>query len=173
MMPLGRHESHIDTTGEPGSKEPTRLHPVDDLLAPGLRRFCHDWSELRQGRLLPEYRDFDIFDFRYIIGRLNVMEVERNPWRFRYRVHSSEAARSVGKDMTGTYVDDYPADQFREKIQDFYQQAAQRTEPSIGIESDLPLNNILVRWEAVAVPFGTAEGLVTHLAIEFSSSRPE
>ncbi len=172
-MPRSRHETPIGATDISKSKEPTRLHSVEVLVSPDLRRLCHDWSNLCQGRLLPEYKDFDVFDFRYVIGHLNVMEVERDPWRFRYRVHSSEAARSVGKDMTGTYVDDYPADDFREKIQDFYQQAAQRTEPSIGIEAEMPLKNILVRWEVVALPFGSPDGLVTHLAVGFSSSRPK
>jgi len=150
---------------------PTLLHSVDDLRSTELRQLCQSWSNLRRERRLPDYGEFDIFDFRYIVGRLNIMEVERDPWRFRYRVHSAEAARSIGKDMTGSYVDDYPADYFRERVQDFFQQAAQRAEPSIGIEAKVPLNHILVRWEAVAVPFGTADGSVTHLAVGFSSSR--
>jgi len=145
----------------------------EELQSDSLRRLYADWFTLRNGDRIPEYSTFDICNFRYIVGSLNMMEVEHNPWRFRYRVHASRAALNAGKDMTGLYAEDYPSEAYRRDIQQFLVHAAQRHVPTIDITKNVPIFRRLMRFESVALPFGDADGRVTHLAVGISSSHPE
>lgn len=142
----------------------------EDLQSQPLRQLYHDWFGLRTGPGIPDYATFDICNFRYVIGALNMMAVERDPWRFRYRVHASQAARNIGKDMTGKYVEEYPSAQYRDDIQQFFVHAAQRDEPSIDITANVLIFHRLMRYETVALPFGDAAGEITHLAVAISTS---
>ncbi len=134
-----------------------------------LRRAHADWCRLRTGPGVPDYRSFDICDFRYVVGSLNMMSVERDPWRFRYRVHSTLAVRNCGKDLTGQYLDDYPSDMHRRNIEAFCIHAAQRHEPTIDIADNILLFRRLMHYETVGLPFGNAAGEITHLALAINS----
>jgi len=141
----------------------------DALKSEQLRRAHADWYRLRNGPGIPDYRSFDICDFSYVVGSLNMMEVERDPWRFRYRVHSSLAVRNCGKDLTGLYLDDYPSEMHRENIKKFCVHAAQRNEPTIDIAENIMLFRRRMLYETVGLPFGNPAGEITHLALAINS----
>jgi len=134
-----------------------------------LRRAHADWCRLRTGPGVPDYRSFDVCDFSYVVGSLNMMSVEREPWRFRYRVHSTRAVRNCGKDLTGRYLDDYPSEMHRKNIETFCIQAAQRNEPTIDIAENILLFRRLMHYETVGLPFGNPAGQITHLALAIHS----
>ncbi len=142
---------------------------AEDLTSEQLKRVHADWSRLKTGDKVPDYRSFDICDFSYIVGSLNMMSVERNPWRFRYRVHSTLAVRNCGKDLTGLYLDDYPSEVHRRNIETFCIHAAQNNEPTIDIAENIRIFRRMMLYETVGLPFGNASGEITHLALAINS----
>lgn len=139
------------------------------LKSEQLRRAHADWYRLRTGPGVPDYRSFDVCDFSYVVGSLNMMSVERDPWRFRYRVHSTLAARNCGKDLTGLYLDDYPSEMHRVNIEKFCIHAAQSNEPTIDIAENILIFRRLMLYETVGLPFCNAAGEITHLALAINS----
>ena len=79
-----------------------------ELHAPQSRRLYDDWETRRHGRLFPARADFDPLELRYIIGNLSLLDVLRDPLRFRYRVHSTNMAQFLGFDLTGKEIDAAP-----------------------------------------------------------------
>lgn len=98
------------------------LECTDDdmkLTAPILRRLYHDWRARRHGRI-PRRADFDPIALSYILGRLSLIEVWRDPLRFRARVHGTGLAHHLGMELTGKFFDQAPASQYmREAIAHF------------------------------------------------------
>ncbi|WP_420547599.1 hypothetical protein [Curvivirga sp.] len=52
------------------------------------------------GRLMPSWSDFDVFDFRGWLGKVNVIDVTQDPLDFKYRIHATEAVDLVKEDFT-------------------------------------------------------------------------
>jgi len=80
----------------------------DKIETPCLRRLYAYWEERRQGRAFPARRDLDPLDFRYALGHVVLLDVLRDPVRFRFRLHGSELTARAGYDMTGKLVDELP-----------------------------------------------------------------
>lgn len=66
-----------------------------------LRRLYGDWEKRRGERTMPARADFDVIDFKYMLGNLNLLDVLREPLRFRFRVHASNAVARLGYDLAG------------------------------------------------------------------------
>jgi hypothetical protein len=79
-----------------------------ELKAPTLQRLYLDWDSRRCGREFPSRADFDPCDLTYVLGNLSLLDVLRNPVRFRYRLHASKTATRIGVDLTGKFVDQIP-----------------------------------------------------------------
>ena len=77
-----------------------------DALTPPLTDAYDAWLRLRRGTPCPTRGHFDPLLFRSVLGMLSLLEVSRDPMRFRYRIHGTETARWVGYDLTGKYVDE-------------------------------------------------------------------
>lgn len=163
-------QSQVADTAHPSVEQRLAMNLKPEALKSELLRRAHaDWYRLKTGPGVPDYRSFDICDFSYMVGSLNMMEVERNPWRFRYRVHSTLAARNCGKDLTGLYLDEYPSETHRKNIEKFCIHAAQRNEPTIDIAENILLFRRLMHYETVGMPFGNPAGEITHLALALHS----
>ena len=48
-----------------------------EIISPTLQRIHQDWQNRRNGRTLPPRSSFDILDFKYILGNLNLLDVLR------------------------------------------------------------------------------------------------
>jgi hypothetical protein len=60
-----------------------------------LRRLYSYWSDRRGARLAPSRHDIDPMDFRYLRGNIMIVDVLRDPLRFRVRLHGTEMVRRV------------------------------------------------------------------------------
>lgn len=73
-----------------------------------LRQLYAYWESRRRGRRFPARRDLDPLEFRYALGTVLLLDVLRDPLRFRFRLHGSVLAARAGYDMTGKMVDELP-----------------------------------------------------------------
>lgn len=81
---------------------------LDTIETPCLRQLYLYWEERRRGREFPARRDLDPVEFRFALGHVVLIDVLRDPLRFRFRLHGSELSLRAGYDMTGKMVDDLP-----------------------------------------------------------------
>lgn len=75
---------------------------------PSLRRLYAYWNEQRRTREFPSRRDIDPLDFPYVLGHIMLLDVLREPLRFRFRVYGTKLAARAGYDMTGKMAHDVP-----------------------------------------------------------------
>jgi len=74
---------------------------------PDVRAFMEIWQTARGERFAPSWSELDLIDFpSHIIPLVYVVDVERDPLRFRYRFIGSKVCEFEGTDYTGQYVCD-------------------------------------------------------------------
>ena len=122
-----------------------------DGFDPRLQRFYAYWDERRAGRRFPARRDLDPVDFKYILGFVMLMEVHREPLRFRFRLHGAELVRHGGYDMTGKWIEDLPGEENRRALRDRCLTLVETGQPQF-VRSERLLDGRLLRYEAVWVP---------------------
>ncbi len=59
---------------------------------------------------LPGRQHFDPAEIPQLLPTIRLYEVHRAPWRFRYRLVGTEIARIIGRELTGTWMNDRLAD---------------------------------------------------------------
>jgi hypothetical protein len=77
------------------------------------------WNERRGERSFPARRDFTPFDFAAIgmLGHLSLVEVHREPLRFRFRLMGTLVAERAGFDATGKWLHDLAEEDYRTYVQ--------------------------------------------------------
>src|ERR1700730_15140635 len=103
-----------------------------DIQDPLLKRLSAYWESCRGSRAMPGRADIDPVDMQFILGNLYLVDVLREPLRFRMRLHGTELVRRAGHDLTGKVLDTLPQTDFRV--------SAQRAFTAV-VESGMP------RWE--------------------------
>ena len=75
---------------------------------PELQALLQYWMDRRRGRSMPARGDFDVVDMKPWLGNMNLVDVERNPLDFRYRVYGTNVADMLRKELTGHRIEDNP-----------------------------------------------------------------
>jgi hypothetical protein len=99
---------------------------LDDIR---LRRLFAYWLEKRGDRSFPAKADIDPVEFPYILGYVTLVDVEREPRRYRFRLDGSILVALSGADYTGRYLDELPGEQYVAFIKETYDRVADSGEP--------------------------------------------
>jgi hypothetical protein len=76
---------------------------------PRLAELYAFWLALpRAGKRLPPRNAFDPFEVPRMLGSMWMLDIEREPRRFRYRLFGTHIASAIGQDVTGQYLDRLP-----------------------------------------------------------------
>jgi hypothetical protein len=125
-----------------------------------LRRVFDYWrAKIRDGRL-PARMDIDPLDLPFVMGNMILVDVERDPWRFRYRLAGSKVTNRLGFDPTGKYVDEHPDPNHRQSIQAVYTEVAATGLPQAYARNQF-VDNRLRRYDVLVVPLSGEAGQVT------------
>ena len=141
----------LESRNPPQSKQ---QHPTElqfQTFDPRLQRFYAYWRERRGARRFPARRDLDPADFTYVLGYVMLMEVHREPLRFRFRLHGSELVRHGGYDMTGKWIEDLHGEENRRALRERCLSLLDTGQPQF-VRSQRLLDGKLMRYEAVWVP---------------------
>jgi hypothetical protein len=125
------------------------------IEAPLLRQLHEDWQARRRGRPLPARADFDPIDLKYVLGKLLLVDVLREPLQFRFRLVGTELVKRLGVDLTGRTLDDYPDPEYREFLRQRYTAAVAARRPLSSIQTRLILDGRLRRYEALLLPLAS------------------
>ena len=140
------------------------------IVSPTLQRMHADWQNRLRGALLPARSEFDIVDFKYILGRLNLVEVQRNPLRFRYRVHGTECARLLGYDMTGKFVDQYPDPVYSARVRRNFTSVVENRLPRCDLGKREIVDGRIIQFEALILPLAKDGEIVDMLMVALDLS---
>jgi hypothetical protein len=135
---------------------------TDQIIEPRLRRLYEYWLVQKGHRRFPARRDLDPLDFPYALGSIMLLDVLRDPLRFRVRLHGTELVRRDTHDLTGKFLDEPP-------ITVFHQLAVQRCKSMVATGNpavfhlDRVLDNRVRRYEALWLPLSDDGANVTML----------
>ena len=82
---------------------------LDATLAfdrPELKTLLEIWDALRKDRRMPSRADLNLFHLKAHMGHLFLVDVQRDPLRFRYRLVGTKITDIVHRDVTGRYFED-------------------------------------------------------------------
>jgi hypothetical protein len=79
--------------------------PLAEIASAQIQRFHRHWESLQRGNRLPLRADIDPIDLKHVLPHILLVDIEREPFRVRYRVCGTRVAEMCG-DVTGRYLDE-------------------------------------------------------------------
>jgi hypothetical protein len=73
---------------------------------PKLAQLYDYWDMIRGARAMPARRDMDPLDIPGLLPHIVLLDVERDPLRFRVRLYGTACTAIRGRDLTGHYLDE-------------------------------------------------------------------
>jgi hypothetical protein len=142
--------------------------PDLNIQSSTLQRVYLDWQNRRNGDSLPARKSFDILDFKYILGNLNLIDVLQDPLRFRYRVHGTNCVMLLGYDMTGKLVEDYPDPAYRRRVSANFAGVVASRAPRCDLGQREIVDRRLIHFEALILPLAADGETVDMLMVALS-----
>ena len=140
------------------------------IVSSTLQRVHLDWQNRRNGKTLPARSSFDVLDLKYIVGSLNLLDVLRDPLRFRYRVHATNCVLLLGYDMTRKFVDDYPDPVYRERVRRNLAGVVESRQPRCDLGTREIVDGRTIRFEALILPLAADGETVDMLMVALNLS---
>lgn len=132
----------------------------------------HYWCWRRGSRRFPAREDIDPIDFAFALGRVSIIEINREPLTFRYRLVSTQLTEHLGYEMSGKYVDDIPSSGHREFARAFYERALAEAAPLY--ETGTAVIDDYAWWhETLVLPLASDGENIDMLLIYRNTRRPE
>lgn len=132
----------------------TTNEPELSIRSPLLQRLHQDWESRRRGRRMPARADFDPVDLKYVLGYLSLIDVQRDPLRFRFRIHASNIAGRVGFDLTGKDVDAIADVHYRKLVRAHYIAVVEQRRPVVEFRDRVMTDKVCLHCEVLALPLG-------------------
>ncbi len=142
----------------------TRAAPGLELDDDRLRRLFAYWAEKRGDRPFPAKAEIDPVEFPYILGYVTLVDVERDPRRYRFRLDGSILVALSGTDYTGRYLDELPGEQYVAFIRETYDRVVESGEPFRYRKNEL-LDQQLFSEETLILPLGDSPPHVDMLVV--------
>lgn len=139
------------------------IEPSLAFIDPDLRRLYELWKVKRGGRIGPSRAELGPFDLRFILGNILLIDVLRDPLRFRYRLCGTNIVARAGFDLTGRFVDEHPEPQFRQAALGSYTKVAETRAP-LQVVRDEIFDERSRRYEGLLLPL-SSDGNVVDMII--------
>jgi len=127
-----------------------------------LHRLYAYWQERKGDRRMPARRDIDPIDFAYLLGNIMLIDVIRDPLRFRVRLHGTALVRLSAYELTGKLLDELPDTAYRAYAIERCRGLVESGEPAI-ISHDRVLDGRRRNYEALWLPLADDSSAVTML----------
>ena len=106
-----------------------RATPALEIVDDRLRRLFAYWLAKRSDRPFPAKAEIDPVDFSYVLGYVTLVDVERDPRRYRFRLDGSILVQLSGTDYTGRYLDELPGAEYIAFIKETYDRVVDSSAP--------------------------------------------
>lgn len=102
---------------------------LDDAVDRDIVQTLRLWNQLRDGRSMPPRAAFRLEDLRFCVGRINLIEIRRDPLDFVYRIRGTSIAQMHREDCTGRSVSSMAPPAYRDMLIRHYAAALDRRAP--------------------------------------------
>jgi hypothetical protein len=135
-----------------------------DPQADPLRKLLAYWLEKKGDRPAPIRTDIDPTEIKPLLPYIGLVDVERAPLRFRYRLTGTEITKCYGLELTGHYLDELDLNQHEADITQEYVRAAENGEPSCSVLEYTRKDGHHIRYERLVLPL-SSDGRVVDMLI--------
>ncbi len=149
---------------------PAKSQVIADPILVELYRY---WDARRGDRLFPSRTAIDPSEIKRCLSRLMLVDVFREPLRFRYRLVGTAASSLISKgELTGKWINRDTYGDFAASLQDMYGRVAQYGRPVHGSGNLRELDGrAWVNVENVLMPLGDSDDLVTMVMVGIVQTR--
>ena len=138
----------------------------EDIKSDRLRRLFDYWESKRAGRLLPARAALDPVDFSYALATVALVDVFRDPLRFRFRLVGTEIVSRDGTDLTSKTTDDHPLPEYRALLRQTYSDVVASAMPAVFRRERL-MDDKLRQYEVLYLPLAADGVTVDMLLVAF------
>lgn len=117
-----------------------------------LRELAAHWDRLRRARPMPRRAEFDPLDVRYALGYLSLIEVQRDPLRFYFRLDGTKQVDLFGLDCTRRYLDEAMPPDHAAMAAQSYRAVVERGVPGHHLRK-IRFHERLIDYEVLILPF--------------------
>ena len=129
---------------------------ADEIRHPVLRRFFAYWRAKAGTRAMPTRADLDPVDFPYALGYVMLVEVERAPLRFRFRLYGSALVNYFADgDYTGKYADQLLPPDYAPFVVKAYTTAVEGGVPRHA-RREMTIDHQTLIYDALTLPLASA-----------------
>jgi hypothetical protein len=145
-----------------------------DLHSPGLIGLYDLWAQRRAGREFPARANFEPAELKPVLGQLSIFEVHRDPLRFKCRLHGSTAARRLGFDMTGKFVDEAPKPRWSAGAGGHFASVVAGRAPSASRYRNVVYGEWLLNMETLVLPLSKDGSVIDNLfaTVVYDDAKP-
>lgn len=145
---------------------------LQDFRFPVVAEVYRYWAERRGQRSMPGRADIDPLAMRGALGNIALIEVHRDPLRFRIRLAGTYQAERLGMDPTGLWLEDLPAPEYRDLLLGRLHQVVARPQPLLAHNRQM-MDNRWYDYEALWLPLGTEDSVDMVLACQIFADAPQ
>jgi hypothetical protein len=133
------------------------MHPVRAQLTRSKLQGVFDYWDARRGTApFPSRTAIDPLDMRFALGNIVLIDVQREPLRFRFRLVGTSVVEKWGYDMTGRFVDELPDPVRLALVLEKYREVVETGQP-LCIRGERNLDGRYWSYESVMMPLGETE----------------
>lgn len=129
-------------------------HIETDIVDPRLRQLHAYWRDERGGRALPSRTDIDPAALRFVLGYLVLVDVCRDPLRFRIRLQGTELEWWIGADLTGKTLESLPSPELRSLAAELLMRVVESHAPLHKVGEEM-IGDLPRRYEALFLPLAS------------------
>ena len=135
----------------------------EDINSERLRRLFDYWQSKCGGRAMPARAALDPVDFSYALANVSLIDVLRDPLRFRVRLVGTEIVRRDGTDLTGKSIDDHPLPEYRALLRQTYSDVVASGMPAV-FRRERMMDDKLRQYEVLYLPLA-ADGVTVDMVL--------
>ncbi len=120
-----------------------------------LRRLLAYWHAKKGDRPAPTRADIDPTEIKPLLPHVGLVDVERAPLRFRFRLTGTEIVKGYGEELTGRYLDEVDLNLHQHEIIGDYVRAAESGEPSCAFLDYNRKDGRHLRYERMVLPLSS------------------
>jgi hypothetical protein len=128
-----------------------------------LRRLHAYWLGKKDMCSAPSRADIDPLEIAPLLPYITLVDVERRPLRFRYRLVGTDIVRHVGDDFTGRYLDTFARISHRDVMAAEFARVVDSVEPAASIWEYTRHDGRHVRYERLVLPLMSDGAIVDML----------
>ena len=154
-MPAGSGRPHLAPPFMPADNSTLTWSPrPEDCQTAATARIYQYWRDCRGTRPFPARADLDPLSMRVALGNIALIEVHRDPLRFRIRLIGTDQVERLGFDPTGLWLDAIPTPEYARLLIARLTEIVARPEPLLVRNRQL-LDHRWYDYEALWLPLGS------------------